>query len=123
MSDAELRAIRQNKLRELQRRLATRQKENNQASAEEVLSKIFRGRAWEVFNEASRQYPNAMLKLKTALVHLASSGRIEQITGEQLFLFLRNLGLKVRLNTKIRFTENGKLKSLSDKVREELRKG
>lgn len=123
MSDAELRAIRQNRLRELQKRLAVKQKKNEQASVDEILDRIFRGRAWEVFKAASHQHPEVMRKLKPVLIHLASSGRIKEVTGEQLYLFLRNLGVRVRLNTKIRFTEHGKLKSLSEKIREDLRKG
>lgn len=120
MSEAELRAIRQRKMQELQRRLATKQDKTDKINADEVLDKLFRGRAWEVFNTATLQYPNAMRKLKATLVKLASSGRLKFVTGEQLYFFLRNLGLRVRLDTRIHFTEHGKLKSLSEKIRDDL---
>ena len=122
MSDSELRTIRRHKLRKLQRRLAARQKKTEEIDVDKVLNGIFKGRAWEVFNAASYQYPDVMRKLKSILMELALSGRLKEVTGEQLYLFLKNLGLNVRLNTKIRYTEHGKLKSLADKIKEDLHK-
>lgn len=121
MSDDELRALRQRKLRELQKRsAASRQKGVEQVEADQILNKVFKGRAWEVFKVASTQYPDFMDKLKGMFVKLALSGKIKEVTGEQLYFFLRNLGLRVRLNTKIRFTDQGKSKSLSDKIKDDL---
>ena len=122
MSDAELRAIRQKKLRELQEKLACEQEKTGKTDVDEVLNGIFKDRAWEVFNTASHQFPNVMVRVKKGLVKLALSGKLREVTGEQLYLFLRNLGLRVRLNTKIRFVDHGELKSLSVKMREDLRK-
>ena len=122
MSDAELRAIRQKKFRELQEKLACEQEKTGKTDVDEVLNGIFKDRAWEVFNTASHQFPNVMVRVKKGLVKLALSGKLREVTGEQLYLFLRNLGLRVRLNTKIRFVDHGELKSLSAKMREDLRK-
>lgn len=122
MSDAELRAIRQRKLRELKQKLACEQEKTGKTDVNEVLNGIFKDRAWEVFNTASHQFPNLMVRVKKGLVKLALSGKLREVTGEQLYLFLRNLGLRVRLNTKIRFVDHGELKSLSVKMREDLRK-
>lgn len=122
MSDPELEAIRRKKLEELQRRLTTRQEKTEKIDAEEVLNNIFKGRAWEVFNRASSQHPYVMSRVKDALVKLALSGRLSTVTGEQLYRFLRNLGIRVKLDTKIRFSEKGKLKSLTEKLKENLRK-
>ena len=126
MNNVELDAIRRNKLRELQRRLAAKhrlnKKRTEQINVDEVLERIFRGRALEVFNSANKQFPNAMLKIKDVLVKLAQSGRLNEITGEQLYYFLRKLGLRVRLKTTIRFSEDGELKSLSEKIREDFRR-
>jgi hypothetical protein len=61
-----------------------------------------------------------MAKVKDALVRFALSGRLKEVTGEQLYSFLRNVGLRVRLKTKIRFAEHGKLKSLTEKMKEDL---
>lgn len=122
MSDSELEAIKRKKLRELQRRLLVKKENAGQIDEDHVLASVFKGRAQEVFNAASYQYPNVMPKLKTALVQLALSGKLKEVTGEQLYYFLRKLGLRVRLTTKIRFTEHGKLKSLSEKLKENLRR-
>ena len=120
MSASELNSLRRKKLRELQRRLAKKEKKTKGVNADNVLNKIFRGRAWEVFNAASYQYPGAMQRIKEVLVKLALTGRLNEVTGEQLYLFLKNLGLKIRLNTKINFASHGKLKSLAEKMKEDL---
>jgi DNA-binding TFAR19-related protein (PDSD5 family) len=123
MSDNELRALRRRKLRELKkqkRSAANRQNVVKQVEADKVLNKVFKGRAWEIFRAASSQYPDFMDKLKGMLVKLALSGKIEELTGEQLYFFLRNLGLRIRLNTQIRYADQGKLKSLSDKIKDDL---
>jgi len=122
MSDNELAAIRRNKLRELKRRLSAKQKKTEEIDADKILNGLFKGRAWEVFNAANHQFPNVMQEVKKALVKLSLSGRLKAVTGEQLHLFLKTLGLRVRLDTKIRYAEHGKLKSLADKMKEDLRK-
>ncbi len=122
MSDAELEAIRRNKLRQLRAISVAKQPRAERIDADKVLNKIFRGRAWEVFNAASYQFPEVAQKLKQILVDLASSGRLKELTGAQLFLFLKKLGLRIKLNTKISYTEDGKLKSLADKIRDDLRR-
>ena len=122
MNNSELRAIRQKKMRELKRKFAAKQRKTVEIDADNILSGIFKGRAKEVFNAASYQYPNIMKEIKEALARLASSGRLKTITGEQLYLLLRNLGLRVRLDTKIRYSEHGKLRSLAEKIKEDLRK-
>jgi DNA-binding TFAR19-related protein (PDSD5 family) len=120
MSDSELEAIRRNKLQELQRRLVAKEEKSEEIDADDVLKQVFKGRAQEVFNSAYQQFPGVMSKVKDVLVRLALSGRLKEVTGEQLYFFLRNVGLRVRLNTKIRFAEHGKLKSLTEKMKEDL---
>lgn len=122
MSDAELRAIRRRKIKELQRSLARRQTEQpaDTVKDDEVLNQIFRGRAWEVFNTGSQQYPHVMVKVKQALVRLARAGRLQEVTGEQLYQFLRALGVRVRLKTSISFAKDGRVKSLSEKFKDDL---
>ena len=122
MSDRELQAIRRDKLRALQRKLAANQKNAGEISADTILTKVFKDRAWEVFNSASSQFPDAMSKVKEALVKLVLSGKLREITGEQLYLFLRKLGLRVRLDTKIRYVDHGQLISLAEKVKRDLPK-
>jgi DNA-binding TFAR19-related protein (PDSD5 family) len=86
---------------------------------EKVLKKLFVGRAWEVFHAAERQYPTIAQKVKEAFVQLSLQGKFKgPITGEQLLWFFRDLGLDVRLETKIRILESGELKTLAEKLRE-----
>jgi DNA-binding TFAR19-related protein (PDSD5 family) len=122
MSDSELAAIRRNKLRELKRRLTAKERKTEEIDADKILNGLFKGRAWEVFNAASYQFPNVLKEVKKALVKLALSGRLKAVTGEHLYLFLKTLGLRVRLDTQIRYAEHGKLKSLADKMKEDLKK-
>jgi DNA-binding TFAR19-related protein (PDSD5 family) len=122
MSDSELAVIRRSKLRELKRRLSAKQRKTEEIDTDKILNGIFKGRAREVFNAASYQFPNVMKEVKKALAKLALSGKLKAITGEQLFLFLRTLGLRVKLDTKIRYAEHGKLKSVAEKMREDLKK-
>jgi DNA-binding TFAR19-related protein (PDSD5 family) len=122
MSDRELAAIREKKLRELRRKLDEKKNQPDQLSAENVLSKIFKDRAREVFNAAVFQFPEAASKVREILVKLASSGQLTEVTGEELFVFLKKLGLDVKLNTKITYSSHGQLKSLEEKMKEELQK-
>jgi len=122
MNDSELRDIRAKKLRELQRRLTEKHEKTPETDANNILDRVFKDRAWEVFNTANSQFPYIMSRVKDVLVKLVISDRLSEITGEQLYLFLRNLGLRVRLETKISIAEHGKTKSLAEKIKEDLQK-
>jgi DNA-binding TFAR19-related protein (PDSD5 family) len=122
MSDSQLDALRRKKLLELQRKLAVKENKTETVDANAALNRVFRGRAWEVFNAASYQFPQAMSRIKDLLVELSSSGKLKEVTGEQLYLFLTNLGLKVRLDTKIEFASHGELKPIAEKLKSELKK-
>jgi DNA-binding TFAR19-related protein (PDSD5 family) len=122
MSDSELAAIRQKKLREIQRRFSVKQTQPDTTGPKDVLNRIFKDRAWEVFNSATAQFPVEMSKVRKILTELAVSGKITQITGEELFVFLKKLGLDVKLNTTITYASHGQLKTLEEKMKEELTK-
>ena len=122
MSDSELAAIRQKKLREIQKRFSAKQTPPDTTGPKDVLNKIFKDRAWEVFNAATVQFPVEMSKVRKILTELAVSGKITQVTGEELFVFLKKLGLDVKLNTTITYASHGQLKTLEEKMKEELTK-
>jgi DNA-binding TFAR19-related protein (PDSD5 family) len=61
-----------------------------------------------------------MLRIKEALVKLVLSGKVSEVSGEQLYDLLKSLNLKVRLNTEIKFAEHGKLKSIAEQLKEHL---
>jgi len=120
MSDDELLVIRQRKLRELQRRQTPKESKPEIPNADKALERVFRGRALEVFRAATYQFPDAMKRVKEVLLRLALSGEITEVSGEELYFFLRKLGLNVKIDTKINFASHGQLKSLEEKMKEEL---
>lgn len=125
-NDLTIEFLRRKKLAELQKKLiAEKFKEKTQEkkiNVEEELNKVFVGRAWEVFQAAQSQYPELTKKIGEWLAQLINEGKIkESISGEQLLLFFRRLGLNVRLKTEIRVLESGELKSLSEKLRGKLK--
>jgi DNA-binding TFAR19-related protein (PDSD5 family) len=121
MSDKELEALKQKRLQEMQKRMARQEykKETKErVDSSQILDKIFRGRAWEVFNAAKTQFPSLMPEIERLLVSLALERNIGEVEGEQLLALLREIGLQVRLNTTIKVLSRGKIKSLSEKFRE-----
>ncbi|MEM2864237.1 MAG: DNA-binding protein [Candidatus Bathyarchaeia archaeon] len=122
--DLELERLRRRKLAELRRKFTEQVKDEaagspgKEVSIDDVLRGILVGRAWEVLAAAEAQYPRVASEVKRGLALLAVKGRIKgPISGEQLMWFFRRLGVRVRLETKIRFLESGELKSLAEKLR------
>lgn len=124
--DLELELMRMRRLAELQRRAALKKTEGERPAEEkrpetpdEILQRVFVGRAWEVWSAAEHQYPAVTAKLKEAIAQLVSLKKITKpITGEQLMGVFRSIGLRVRLNTKIRILESGELKTIAEKIKE-----
>ena len=86
---------------------------------QQILSNAFVGRGLEVWKAAEHQYPLITQKIMPELVSLIKTGKLkDKIKGEQLYWLFRSLGLRIRLNTKIRILEKGKLKTIADKLRE-----
>ena len=122
MSDKELETIRQKRLKELQQQILLKEKQiEAKIDTNTVLSKLFKGRALEVFNASVSQFPKETDKIRKLLVKLALDGKISEITGEQLFALLRQVGLPVKLNTSINYYGKGKTKTLSEKFKESMK--
>ncbi len=119
--DTELERIKRQRLAQMQKRLAAKQStemENKSIDTNKVLKNVFVGRAWEVYQATRRQYPQIAEQLFSELAQLVQSRRVRgPITGEQLYGLLRQIGLDVRLDTKIQVLEHGELKSVADKFR------
>ena len=122
MEDEELERLKRKKMLELQRSLLKAQqpeKIEKPESAEELLDSFFYGRAWEVYRAAKQQYPKPMEEVEKALLEAIKAGKIKgKISGEDLYAFFNELGMRVRLETTIRFKEHGELKTLEQKIRE-----
>ncbi|MBS7625589.1 hypothetical protein KEJ51_00880 [Candidatus Bathyarchaeota archaeon] len=128
--DTDLDLLKKRKLLEMQRRLLAKKIEEDRRvgleagikkiDSREVLKKIFVGRAEEVWDVACRQYPQVMKRLEDGLARMVLRGEISEALDEgQLLYILRTLGLKPRFDVKIRILEGGRLKSISEKLKEE----
>jgi DNA-binding TFAR19-related protein (PDSD5 family) len=121
LSDSELERIKRQRLAEMQRMLDAKRQENQskeRPTTEQILQRVFVGRAWEVYEATRNQYPAIASRLFEELAQLVRTGQLTgQVTGEQLYGLLRQIGLNVRLDTKIQVLDHGKLKSLGDKIR------
>ena len=120
--DSELERLKRERLAAMQKRLNEKQEQTTATSGKlepvRVLEKVFVGRAWEVYHATRQQYPAIADRLFQELAELVRLGRVKgQITGEQLYGLLRQIGLDVRLETKIQVLDHGELKSIADKFR------
>ena len=120
--DTELERLKRQRLAEMQKMISAKQQQAQAAAKStdpnSVLQKVFVGRTWEVYYAAKRQYPRIAEQILEELAQLVQNGRLRgQITGEQLYGLLRQIGLDVRLETKIQVLEHGELKSIADKFR------
>lgn len=129
--DEELERIKQRRLEEMKRQLMLKQlKEKQETEPEEnkkqdptnqeILDRYFGDRAWEVYNAAVYQYPQVMPQVEQLLVEGIMTGKIRDIIdGAALMGFFRAIGIPVRLQTKIRISEKGELKTLEQKMKED----
>jgi len=119
--DSELERIKRRRLADMQKRMTAKQQSqpvSEKFEPSKILEKVFVGRAWEVYHAARLQYPAIADQIFMELARLVQAGKLTgQITGEQLFGLLRQIGLDVRLDTKIQVLEHGELKSIADKFR------
>jgi programmed cell death protein 5 len=128
--DEELERLKQRRLEELRRKMLldqikekepeTEPEPAKEPTNEEMLGKYFGNRAWEVWNAAKHQYPQVMPKIEVMLVDAIKQGKIKDyIDGANLMGFFRQVGIPVRLDTKIRVSEHGELKTLEQKIKED----
>jgi DNA-binding TFAR19-related protein (PDSD5 family) len=87
-------------------------------SPRDIVRKILAGRGAEVMETARRYYPAEIERLESSIAALVAEGRLKgPITGEELYAFLRRLGLAFSMDVKIRIKEHGELKSIEEKLR------
>jgi programmed cell death protein 5 len=126
-SDIEL--LRQKKALELRKKMllsqekpATAPVEAPKLSPREVVRKILAGRGIEVLETARRYYPKEVGIIEDNLARLIESGRLKgPVSGEELYSFLRRIGLSFSMDVKIRIKEHGELKTLEQKFQEGVR--
>ena len=134
--DHEIDIINARKLRELREKAAAleRAKANQQQSqpssstsrpksSREILTPYLYDRADEVLDLAYGQYPVQTEAIVTRIARLISAGEItSRISGGELLMLFRSVGLKIRVNTTIKVEDNGKFVSFSDKLKNQQKK-
>lgn len=132
--DPEIDIINARKLRELREKAAAleRAKANQQQSSSstsrpkssrEILSPYLYDRADEVLDLAYGQYPVQTEAIVTRIARLILDGEItNRISGGELLMLFRSVGLKIRVNTTIKVEDNGKFVSFSDKLKNQQKK-
>ncbi len=123
-SDLELQ--RQKRVLELRRKLLQSQSKPTGVpppkpaeSPRDIVRKILAGRGAEVMETARRYYPAEIERLESSIASLIGEGRLRgPISAEELYSFLRRLGLAFSMDVKIRIKEHGELKSIEEKLRQ-----
>jgi DNA-binding TFAR19-related protein (PDSD5 family) len=86
----------------------------------EIVLEYLYDRAEEVLNLAESQFPSQTNIIVSRIADLIRIGELQQrISGGELLMLFRSIGINVRLNTSIKIEEHGKLVSFSDKLRQE----
>lgn len=85
---------------------------------EQVVSDFLYDRGTEVLKLAESQFPAQTRAIVKRLAELIKSGEIQQgISGGELLMLLRSVGIYVRVSTTIKIEDHGKLVSFSDKLK------
>jgi len=127
--DEELEQLKSKRLKEMQKNLSLKQKQDevkskkeNQTkkapSARQILVSRLGYRGLEVLENAEFQFPKETMMIIEKLVELIQSDDLtEKIDGGQLLTLFRSLGMNVRVKTTINVQQDGKFVSLSEKLK------
>jgi DNA-binding TFAR19-related protein (PDSD5 family) len=127
-NDPDIDIINARKLRELRERAAAMEKAkaNQQQqqpppkSPREIVSAYLYDRADEVLDLAYGQYPAQTEAIVTRIARLILAGEIaSKISGGELLMLFRSVGLNIRVNTTIKVEDNGKFVSFSEKLKQQ----
>ena len=132
-NDPDIDIINARKLRELRERAAAMEKakanqeqqqqqqhQQQPKSSREIVSAYLYDRADEVLDLAYRQYPAQTEAIVTRIARLILAGDItNRISGGELLMLFRSVGLNIRVNTTIKVEDNGKFVSFSEKLKQQ----
>jgi len=112
--DPELEIIKARKLLKMKKRMA----EEKPKTDRELVVEHLIDRGAEVLSAAEAQYPKETVIIVAKIAELIKNGELpSKISGGELLSLFRSIGLPVRMDTKIRIEEHGKLVSLSDRLK------
>src|SRR6266540_3210221 len=123
---SEIELLRKKKALELRKRMILSQEKTvptqtipPKQSPRETVRKILEGRGVEVLETARRYFPGEVSRVEDTLASMVESGRLKgPVSGEELYSFLRRIGLVFNMDVKIRVKERGELKTLEEKFRD-----
>jgi len=123
--DIELNLLRLKKLKQLRERARDKGKEPAEASKgkeespRSLVSKFLDSKASEILDIASYQFPRETEAVIGMLASLIKKGTLsETIDGPTLYRLFLRLGIPVKLKTRIVYYEDGKVKSIAEKLKE-----
>ena len=124
--DPEIDIINARKLRELREKAAAMEKAKASSqqprpkSSREIVSNYLYDRADEVLDLAYKQYPVQTEVILARIARLILSGELtSRISGGELLMLFRSVGLNIRVNTTIKVEDDGKLISFSEKLKQQ----
>lgn len=127
--DPDIAIIKARKMKELWKQAALEkskaaQKEQGQKARiktdREIVSDLLYDRGEEVLELAEIQFPSQTRMIINRIADLTKSGEIQQrISGGELLMLFRSIGINVRVNTTIKIEDHGKLVSVSEKLKKE----
>jgi DNA-binding TFAR19-related protein (PDSD5 family) len=127
--DPDIDIINARKLRELREKAAAMEKTKASSqqpqpkSSREIVSAYLYDRANEVIDLAYLQYPVQTEAIVTKIARLILSGEItSRISGGELLMLFRSVGLNIRVNTTIKVEDDGKFISFSEKLKQQKEK-
>jgi DNA-binding TFAR19-related protein (PDSD5 family) len=127
--DPDIAIIKARKMKELWKKAALEkskasQKEQVQKARSrtdrEILSDFLYDRGEEVLKLAETQFPSQTYAIVRRISDLIKTGELQQrISGGELLMLFRSIGINVRVNTTIKIEDHGKLVSFSEKLKKE----
>lgn len=127
--DPDIAIIKARKMKELWKKAALEkskasEKEQGQKARSrtdrEILSDFLYDRGEEVLKIAETQFPSQTYVIVRRIADLIRTGELQQrISGGELLMLFRSIGINVRVNTTIKIEDHGKLVSFSEKLKKE----
>jgi DNA-binding TFAR19-related protein (PDSD5 family) len=127
--DPDIAIIKARKMKELWKQAALErskaaQKEQGQKARiktdRDIVSDLLYDRGEEVLKLAEIQFPSQTRMIVNRIADLTKLGEIQQrISGGELLMLFRSIGINVRVNTTIKIEDHGKLVSVSEKLKKE----
>ncbi|RLE63663.1 MAG: hypothetical protein DRJ38_06960 [Thermoprotei archaeon] len=121
MEDKDLELLIKRKMIELQKRaLLEEKKKEVKRSPWDIVKPYLTSSGEEMLEKAKSQYPRVSEYVIRELAKLVLMGRLrEKLNAEDIYAIFYNLGFPIRIETRIVVKRKGKVKSISELLKEE----